>query len=302
MTLLKNSIVASGPVYSAIEIREATRADISAVARIMYEAFRRFHESRGFAPDFPDLETATGIAAGQIEDPASYAIVAVAGDRVVGSNFLTEGDPIRGIGPISVDPDFQDAGVGRLLMHAVIRRSISARGVRLLQDAFNTKSMALYASLGFRVREPVVVVTGRPRDNVPAGLQVRPMTPTDLFAADTLARRVHGYARGAELRSALARGTPVVLERGGRITGYMTMPKLWLLNHAVAETQADMMALILGAGAVTAEPISFLVPIRYAEFFRWCLGQVFAIVKPMTLMTRGEYSEPRGAWVPSVLY
>ncbi len=82
----------------------------------------------------------------------------------------------------------------------------------------------------------------------------------------------------------------------------MTMPTLWLLNHAVAENQADLMALALGAGAASHEPIGFLAPIRYAEFFRWCLGQGLQIVKPTTLMTRGEYSEPRGVWTSSVLY
>ncbi|MCU9850524.1 GNAT family N-acetyltransferase [Defluviimonas sp. WL0024] len=302
MTLLTPSIVATGPVPPAIEIREAVPADTDAVARIMYEAFRRFHESRGFTPDVPDLETTTGIAAGQIEDPASYGVVALSAGRIVGSNFLSEGDAIRGVGPISVDPDIQDAGVGRLLMQAVLKRGAKARGVRLLQDAFNTKSMALYASLGFRVREPVVVMTGRPRDRLPAGTQVRPMAPADLIAADNLARRVHGYARGAELRAALGRGTPVVLVHDGRVVAYMTMPNMWLLNHAVAESQADLMALVLGAGAASPEPIGFLAPIRHAEFFRWCLGQGLQIVKPMTLMTRGEYSEPRGAWIPSVLY
>ena len=268
----------------------------------MYEAFRRFHESRGFAPDFPDLETATGLAASQIDDPTTYAVVATSRGRIVGSNFVTEGDPIRGVGPISVDPDFQDAGVGRLLMQAVLKRSANVRGVRLLQDSFNTKSMALYASLGFRVREPVVVMTGRPRDELPSGTFVRTMTPADLIASDNLARRVHGYARASELRSALAQGTPVVLERGGRIVAYMTMPNLWLLNHAVAESHADLMALVLGAGASSTQPIGFLAPIRNAEFFRWSLGQGFSVVKPMTLMTRGEYNEPRGAWIPSVLY
>lgn len=302
MTKLTRSITACGPIERAIEIRKAVSADTDAVARIMYEAFRRFHESRGFAPDFPDLETATEIASAQIEDPASYAVVAECDGRIVGSNFLSEGDPIRGVGPISVDPDFQDSGVGRLLMQAVLERSPAARGVRLLQDAFNTKSMALYASLGFQVREPVVVMSGRPVDRLPAGTRVRPMTPNDLVAADTLARRVHGHARGVELRGALGRGTPIVLEREGRIVAYMTMPNLWLLNHAVAETQSDLTALILGAGAESAAPIGFLAPIRQAEFLRWCLSQGLQIVKPMTLMTHGEYSEPRGAWIPSVLY
>jgi predicted N-acetyltransferase YhbS len=292
----------AAPVRPAIEIREATTADVDAIGRITFEAFRRFHESRNFPLDFPSVEAATGLAAAQVDDPLVYGVVAVSGGRVIGSNFLSEGDPIRGVGPISVDPEIQDAGVGRLLMQAVLKRGANAHGVRLLQDAFNPKSMALYASLGFRSREPVVVMSGRPRDALAGALTVRPMSPADLPAADALTRRVHGYGRGAELRSALARGTPVVLERERRLVGYMTMPGLWLLNHAVAETEDDLRALILGAGAANEGPISFLMPIRCAELFRWALRQGFSIVKPMTLMTRGDYREPEGAWIPSVMY
>jgi predicted N-acetyltransferase YhbS len=302
MTALSNAIVAAEPVQSALQIREATPADTDAIARIMYEAFTRFQESHGFASDFPNIEAATGLAASQIADPTTYAIVATSKGRVVGSNFLTEGDPIRGVGPISVDPDLQNAGVGRRLMQAVLERGTPVHGVRLLQDTFNTKSMALYASLGFRVREPVVVMTGRASDELRSGSFVRPMTPADLIASDNLARRVHGYARATELRSAYNTGTPVVLERGCKVVAYMTMPNFWLLNHGVAETQNDLRDLVLGASAASTEPISFLAPTRNAEFFHWCLRQGFSVVKPMTLMTRGDYNEPRGGWFPSVMY
>ena len=56
----------------------------------------------------------------------------------------------------------QGGGVGRRLMEAVLERANGAAGIRLLQDAFNMRSLALYASLGFEVREPVLVMTGRP--------------------------------------------------------------------------------------------------------------------------------------------
>ena len=302
MTLMTPLPALSSPHRQPIEIREATPADAEAAGRIMYEAFRRFHESRGFPPDFPNVEAATGLAAAQIDDPLVYGVVAVSGGRIVGSNFLTEGDPIRGVGPISVDPDIQDSGVGRLLMQAVLKRGAAAHGVRLLQDAFNTKSMALYASLGFRAREPLAVMSGRPRGGLAADARLRPMTPADLPAADALAQRVHGFGRGAEVRAALARGTPLVLERDGRLVAYMTMPAFWILNHAVAETEDDLRALILGAGGTSAGEIGFLLPIRCAELLRWALGQGFTMLKPMTLMTRGDYREPQGAWLPSVMY
>ena len=63
-----------------------------------------------------------------------------------------------------------------------------------------------------------------------------------------------------------------------------------------------MLALLAGAAARTGEPLSFLLPTRQAGLFRWCLGKGMRVVKTMTLMAAGEYREPRGAYVTSVLY
>ena len=68
----------------------------------------------------------------------------------MGSNFLDERGPIRGVGPITVVPEAQKSGIGRRLMEAVITRGAEARGIRLFQDSFNLQSLSLYASLGFR--------------------------------------------------------------------------------------------------------------------------------------------------------
>lgn len=95
---------------------------------------------------------------------------------------------------------------------------------------------------------------------------------------------------------------PVVSERDGIVTGYLTAPTFWIANHGLAETEADMKALILGAGAANAEPLSFLLPVRQARLFRWCLSEGLKAAKPMTLMTIGEYRTPEGSYIPSVFY
>jgi hypothetical protein len=63
-----------------------------------------------------------------------------------------------------------------------------------------------------------------------------------------------------------------------------------------------MQALLLGAARIAKEPLSFLIPVRQASLFRWCLAQGFRATKPMTLMTVGEYREPQWTYSPSVLY
>jgi hypothetical protein len=63
-----------------------------------------------------------------------------------------------------------------------------------------------------------------------------------------------------------------------------------------------MRALIAGAAAAASpEPVSFLLPVRQASLFRWCLAEGMRVVKPMTLMAVGEYREPRGVWSPRLL-
>jgi GNAT superfamily N-acetyltransferase len=284
-----------------LSLRPARPGDAEAVGRIVYVAFRRINESRGFAPDFPSVEAAVGFAKAMIGNPAVFGVAAVAGGRIVGSNFLSERDPIRGVGPITVDPDHQGAGVGRRLMQAVIERGASGRGVRLVQGTFNTVSLSLYASLGFEVREPLVVMAGHPRDRPGQRVSVEAMRTEDVAEADALCRRVHGFSRGADIADAVDAGTAVALRRSGRLAGYMTAPGFWIGNHAVAECQADLRDLILGAGA-DDRPLAFLLPIRSGALFRWALAQGFRVVMPMTLMTRGAYAEPAGAWLPSVFY
>jgi hypothetical protein len=113
---------------------------------------------------------------------------------------------------------------------------------------------------------------------------------------------VHGFDRGGELHEALATFRPYVLEREGRITAYASAPSFWLLNHGVAEAAQDMQDLLIGAAAGAEQPLALLVPYRNAEFFRWCLSQGLRMVKPLNLMARGLYQQPRGSWYPSVEY
>src|SRR5215207_5577079 len=101
-------------------IRPAVAGDAEACGRIMHEAFRGIADAHGFPPDFPSAEAGTRLAAMLIAHPSVFGVVAEEDGRVVGSNFMTEGDPIRAVGPITVGPACQGGGVGRRLMEAVL--------------------------------------------------------------------------------------------------------------------------------------------------------------------------------------
>jgi GNAT superfamily N-acetyltransferase len=188
----------------------------------MYEAFAGIADQHAFPRDFPSVEVATQLATAFIAEPLVFGVVADVDGKVVGSNFLSEGDPIRGVGPITVDPSVQGTRVGRRLMQAVIERGQEAAGVRLVQDSFNTRSYSLYASLGFDVKEPLLLMRGTPAGKPNSSATVRPMAEADVTACARLCAAVHGYERSHELRDALRLFSPFVIERDGSITGYLT--------------------------------------------------------------------------------
>jgi GNAT superfamily N-acetyltransferase len=282
-----------------VTLREFEAGDAEACARICFEAFGAIHDQHRFPRDFPALEMATQMFGALTSDPSIWGVVAEVDGRVVGSNFLYEGDPIAGVGPISVDPAFQ-RGVGRRLMEAVIERGRKAPGIRLVQDAFNMRSLSLYTSLGFDVKEPLAVVSGNPRGGQAQHLEVRPLGADDLDACEALCGEVHGFERTAELRGSIEALAPWAGVRDGTVVAYLANAHHWISNHGVAKSDDDMTALLRGVAAAD-KPLSFLVPLR-SGLLRWCLDEGLRLVKPLNLMAQGRYQEPRGSWFPSVLY
>jgi predicted N-acetyltransferase YhbS len=287
-----------------VAVRAIERGDADECARIVYEAFGGVADRHRFPRDFPTPEAAAQLTNAFMEHPAIWGVVAESDGRIVGSNFLDERGPIRGLGPITVDPQAQGQGVGRRMMEAAMERAAGARGTRLLQDSFNMQSLSLYASLGFEVKEPAVVMVGTTRSGPIADIDVRPLVEADLDECERLCLSVHGFERTNELRDAIQIPvlSPSVAVRDGRITAYATTVTFFPAAHGVAATDEDMASLIAGALAATHEPASFLLPTRQAGLFRWCLGAGLRPAKPMTYMSVGEYREPDGCWIPSVLY
>jgi GNAT superfamily N-acetyltransferase len=284
-----------------IEIREIKPEDAEIAGKFVYQAFKGIAEQHNFPLDFSSVEAGRGFVQMWIDHPQIYGVAAENGE-FVGSNFLTEFDEIRGVGPITVNPRSQARGVGRKLMEAVIERGKEARGIRLVQAAYNTRSMSLYASLGFEVKEPLALMEGVPRGEVSKNVIVRPMTADDLTECGALHEKVHGFARTGELSLCLQGFKPFVALRDGKIVAYASTVSMWQLNHGVAETASDMQDLLIEASAQLGQPVSILLPTRQSGFHRWALKAGLRMTQPLTLMTMGEYHEPTGTWFPSVLY
>lgn len=283
-----------------LTLRAGRSEDAEDSGSICFEAFGAIAAQHDFPPDFPSTEVAVGLLTSLLSRDDVYSVVAEVDGRVVGSNFLWENGTIAGVGPITIDPAAQDVAVGRRLMEDVLRRAEERgfAGVRLVQAAYHNRSLSLYTKLGFDAREPLSNLQGPAIGQKIPGHAVRPATEEDLDACNELSFKVHGHHRGPELLEAIRQGTAAVVEHGWRITGYTT--GIGFFDHTIGESNEDLKALIGAAPGFPAP--GFLLPTRNGEVLRWCLERSLRIVQPMTLMSVGLYNEPRGVFMPSVLY
>ena len=283
-----------------VTIRPGQPSDAPELGRICHAAFTAIANAHNFPPDFPSAEVATDVVRGLLGNSGFFAVVAEDGGRIAGSNFLDERSAISGVGPITVDPALQNKGVGARLMQAVMERSAARgfAGIRLVQAGYHCRSLSLYSKLGFDVREHLSCMQGAAIDRPVDGYKIRAATIADVGPCNALCANVHGADRGGEVADAIERGGVSVVERDGRITGYTTA--IAFFGHSVCETADDLKALIASAKAFAGP--GFLVPSRNGDLMRWCLLNGLRVTQTLTLMTKGLYNEPGGAYLPSILY
>ena len=114
----------SGPALTPeVRIRPATPEDAEVCGRIFYDAFVTINRSHNFEPEVPAVEAGVGILRMLFSHPRFYCVVAERGGRVLGSNCLDERSTIAGLGPVSVDPEVQNTGIGRTLMLSVMNHA-----------------------------------------------------------------------------------------------------------------------------------------------------------------------------------
>jgi hypothetical protein len=128
----------------------------------------------------------------------------------------------------------------------------------------------------------------------------RPAAAGDVDAMDALCQSVYSVSRKNETATIIGLGFPTfVLERGGAIRGYAGGTAI---NHGVAETTDDMLALLASMGAAMNGGARVFVPMRNGELYRRALAAGHRNVKVVNLMALGPYEELSGTCCPSVLY
>jgi hypothetical protein len=177
--------------------------------------------------------------------------------------------------------------------------------VRLLQAAYNLTSLSLYASMGYEVKEPILLMSIPPADAPDES--VRPLTFADLDAADGLCRDVYRVSRRNELATIVRHGPAMgCLPHGkfavsgsapGELVAYV-IPGFF--GHSVARTVPDLLTCLQQTARVSPPPMHrVLVPTR-TPLFPAALARGFRAVTPLSLMAIGPYDPPRDAWTPSI--
>jgi ribosomal protein S18 acetylase RimI-like enzyme len=273
---------------------------IPELGRICYTAFKDLQDRHRNPLDFPSVQHARRVLGMLVARPEFYGVAAEIDGELAGSNFLAMMDEVAGVGPITVDPPFQGHDVGRQLMLDVIREG-KARGykrIRLVQEAINTGSISLYASLGFETRHGLAMMSPPPAESDDAS--VRPAALQDLESMADLCRRIYKVPRRDEIKLLLELGFPVFLRvRDGKLAGYL-IPGLF--GHGVMETEEDAVMLARQAARRVPEPVAVFSPLDEHPLFKAFLDARFRTMKLLNLMTMGPYELPDRVWMPSINY
>lgn len=305
---------------SSFKIRKATIHDIKPASEIFLQAFNSFNATVGLPPEWPNLEFCEGIVGSLIQNPGFYAIVAEDHEgRIIGSNFLEKHDDITAPGPISVDNKTQNGGVGRALMQEVIdySYSIEKKEIRLVQVSNNTKSYALYASMGFEPRETMTAIVGYVDPNgsyINNEWVVRDMEERDAKACDELFKSTNQFSRFNDIAGSMHLMTPhqpyVITNSTGKLLGYTT--GLFLLGHTICESQDVFKALIssisnsMKKNAVPRmpPPIFHLTARLYPGILQWSLKEAnLKILRQEVMLTMGRYCDPqKNVYCPGMAY
>ena len=137
---------------AAVTIRVAAAADLPEVLRVQHTAFTRVACGAGIDPQAmsPVRESLEDLQ--RLQEGGMRTLVAVDGDRVVGTvrGALTPAATLEG-GRLGVDDGFEKRGIGAALMLALEDHFPEATRYELYTAKQATGPIRLYESLGYRI-------------------------------------------------------------------------------------------------------------------------------------------------------
>lgn len=282
-----------------IKIRSVQATDIRRCGEIMYSAFKTIAEQHNFPPDFPNADVTSGVLGMLNDAPPFDGFVAEQADWISGSIFVSRRSSVGGISIVTVDPESQNRSIGRQLMQAGMSHLAEQGHTRqqLIQAGFHSRSLCLYAKLGFVATELLSTLVGNPIDVSIPNREVRPATQEDADACNALCTQVHGFDRSGEVYGAIEQGAAIVVESDHGISGYST--GVSFIGHAVGESNEDLKALIAATKEIPNPGV--MIPTTNGELFRWCLDNGLRVNQQLTLMDTNPSESPKGVYWPGIL-
>jgi L-amino acid N-acyltransferase YncA len=282
-----------------IDIRPVQAADVPRCGEIMYLAFKTIAEQHNFPPDFPNVDATSGLLGMMADAPVFDGFVAEEAGSIYGSIFLSRRSAVGGISVITVDPISQNRMVGRQLMDTGMAHLADQGHKRqqLIQAGYHSRSLCLYAKLGFIATDLLSVVTGNPVDVEIPGRFVRQAKPEEAEVCNALCRQVHGFDRPGEVAGAIEHGMAVVVESEDGISGYAS--SIGYAGHGVGLSNEDLKALIVSVDEFSGPGV--IIPTTNGELFKWCLENGLKVTQQLTLMDSAPSSPANGYWWPGIL-
>jgi hypothetical protein len=238
--------------------RQATPADLETCADVLYTADDALSASRGLPVSPRNREALVRLYAHMQRHAPDRWWVAEQNGRIIGFGGSSAYQEMVYLGFLFVLPDSQASGVGRQLLELSMHDS-SYRAVAIA--SYQPISAALYSWYGMTPREPIYMLTGKPRTELPplpAGLSVRRIKAADTQQLDMevcgltrepdhkwweeLGRKRYGLFEGANLVGygyvqEVGRLGPFVVRREehllpfcGRLLAEMPDVDTWLVN------------------------------------------------------------------------
>ncbi|WP_207101295.1 GNAT family N-acetyltransferase [Paracoccus shandongensis] len=158
----------------------------------------------------------------------SQGVVALDGDRVVGTALCSPFGPVATLNMIIVDEAMRGRGLGRTLMDAII----ALAGDREMRLVATTDGLPLYEKLGFHATGQIVQHQGIATAAAP-DLPVTTGTSADIDRLAPTDRAASGMDRAPLLRAIAAEGEVLICNTGfallrdfgrGRVVGPITAP------------------------------------------------------------------------------
>ncbi|MFI3155625.1 MAG: GNAT family N-acetyltransferase [Methylococcaceae bacterium] len=302
-------------------LRPLTGDDRYAYAYMLHRSFNTWYGAHGWPSDyFSCAPEQAGIFLdiyNDISPGGSIAAFDSNSGNLMGACFFHPREHHVSLGVMSVNPDYFQRGVGRVLVNHIVdfTESNQYAALRLVSSAINMDSFSLYNRSGFIPHGsyhdmvlPVPIAGLHVR--YPLRDRVRVAASTDVAAMTALETEVSGISRVNDYRYAIEnpRGVlqALVLEGiDGAIDGFMISikhPALNMLGPCVARSEKATLALLLQATERFrgATPL-FVVPMDKRELVETLYDWGARNVETHLFQVRGKFQAFNGVSLPSFL-